>query len=81
MSKIKVGFIGVGLMGLPMVENIAKNNYPLSIWNRSKKNLKKIKNKKINICKNLIDIPSQSQVIIMMLSNDKVCLDIAKEIS
>ena len=81
MSKIKVGFIGVGLMGLPMVQNIAKNNYPLSIWNRSKKNLKKIKNKKINICKNLIDIPSQSQVIIMMLSNDKVCLDIAKEIS
>ena len=49
MSKIKVGFIGVGLMGLPMVQNIAKNNYPLSIWNRSKKNLKKIKNKKINI--------------------------------
>ena len=26
MSKIKVGFIGVGLMGLPMVQNIAKNN-------------------------------------------------------
>ena len=81
MSKIRVGFIGVGLMGLPMVKNIAKNNYPLSIWNRSQKNLKKIKNNKINICKNLIDIPSQSQVIIMMLSNDKVCLDIAKELS
>ena len=25
MSKIKVGFIGVGLMGLPMEQNIAKN--------------------------------------------------------
>ena len=81
MSKIKVGFIGVGLMGLPMVENIAKNNYTLTILNRSQKNLKKVKNNKINICKNLIDIPSKSQVIIMMLSNDKVCLDIAKEIS
>ncbi|MFL2509765.1 MAG: NAD(P)-dependent oxidoreductase [Alphaproteobacteria bacterium] len=81
MSKIKVGFIGVGLMGLPMVQNIAKNNYPLTIWNRSQKNLKKIKNKKINICKNLIDIPSKSQVIIMMLANDKVCLDISKEIT
>ena len=81
MSKIKVGFIGVGLMGLPMVQNIAKNNYPLTIWNRSQKNLKKIKNKKINICKNLIDIPSKSQVIIMMLANDEVCLDISKEIT
>ena len=81
MSKIKVGFIGVGLMGLPMVQNIAKNNYPLAIWNRSKKNLKKVKDNKINICKNLIDIPSKSQVIIMMLANDKVCLDISKEIT
>ena len=81
MKKFKIGFIGAGLMGLPMLENIAKNNYPIAVWNRSSKKLKKIKNKKINICKNLIDIPSKSQVIIMMLSNDKVCLDISKEIT
>ena len=81
MKKFKIGFIGAGLMGLPMLENIAKNNYPIAVWNRSSKKLKKIKNKKINICKNLIDIPSKSQVIIMMLSNDKVCLDVSKEIT
>ncbi len=81
MEKFRIGFIGVGLMGLPMLENIAKNKYPITVWNRSSKKLKKIKNKKINICKNLIDIPSKSQVIIMMLSNDKVCLDISKEIT
>ena len=81
MEKFRIGFIGVGLMGLPMLENIAKNKYPITVWNRSSKKLKKIKNKKINICKNLIDIPSKSQVIIMMLSNDKVCLDVSKEIT
>ena len=41
MNKLKVGFIGVGLMGLPMVKNIVKHNYPLVVWNRSKKSLKK----------------------------------------
>ena len=26
MGKLKVGFVGVGLMGLPMARNIAKHN-------------------------------------------------------
>ena len=43
MSKFKVGFVGLGLMGLPMAKNILKNKYPLIVWNRSKKNLKEIK--------------------------------------
>ena len=81
MNKLKVGFVGVGLMGLPMVKNIAKHNYPLVVWNRSKKNLKKINKQKIEVCQNLINLPNQCQVIIMMLSNDKVCLEISKELS
>ena len=81
MGKLKVGFVGVGLMGLPMVKNIAKHNYPLVVWNRSTKNLQKIKNKKIKVCQNLIDLPNKCQIIIMMLSNDKVCLEISKELS
>ena len=81
MGKLKVGFVGVGLMGLPMARNIAKHNYPLVVWNRSRKNLKKIKNQKTEVCQNLINLPNQCQVIIMMLSNDEVCLEIAKELS
>ena len=81
MDKCRIGFIGVGLMGLPMIENIAKNKYPITVWNRSLIKLKKIKNKRITICKNLLDLPSQCEIIIMMLANDKVCLDISKEIA
>ena len=78
MSKLKVGFVGVGLMGLPMVRNIAKKNYPLVVWNRSRKNLKKINKQKIEVCQSIINLPDQCEVIIMMLSNDKVCLEISK---
>jgi 3-hydroxyisobutyrate dehydrogenase-like beta-hydroxyacid dehydrogenase len=80
MNKLKVGFVGVGLMGLPMVKNIAKHNYPLVVWNRSKKNLKKINKQKIEVCQNIINLPSQCQVIIMMLSNDKACLEISNKL-
>ena len=44
MKKIKVGFIGLGLMGLPMAKNILKKKYPLITWSRSKKIIRKLKN-------------------------------------
>ena len=78
MSKLKVGFVGLGLMGLPMAKNILKNKYPLIVWNRSSKNLKEIKKFGAEICENLIALPNKCQVIIMMLVNDKVCLEIAE---
>ena len=80
MGKLKIGFVGVGLMGLPMVMNIAKHNYPLVVWNRSKKNLKKINKKKIGVCQKLIDLPNQCDVFIMMLSSDKVCEEISNKL-
>ena len=78
MSKFKVGFVGLGLMGLPMAKNILKNKYPLIVWNRSEKNLIKIKKLGAEVCENLINLPNKCQVIIMMMANDKVCLKISK---
>ena len=78
MRKIKVGFVGLGLMGLPMAKNILKRKYPLIVWNRSTKNFKKIKKLGAKICRNLIDLPDKCQVIIMMLANDVVSIKISK---
>ncbi len=78
MNKFKVGFVGLGLMGLPMAKNILKNKYPLIVWNRSTKNLKEIKKSGAEVCKNLSDLPNKCKVIIMMLVNDKICLDMSK---
>jgi len=78
MTKFKVGFVGLGLMGMPMAKNILKNKYPLIVWNRSSKNLKKIKKLGAEVCQNLIDLPNKCQVIIIMLINDKICLEIVE---
>ena len=78
MNKIKVGFVGLGLMGLPMAKNILKKKYRLVVWNRSTKNFKKIQNLGAKICQNLINLPNKCEVIIMMLANDDVCLKISK---
>ena len=78
MNKIKVGFVGLGLMGLPMAKNILKNKYPLIVWSRSTKNFKKIQKLDAKICQNLINLPNKCEVIIMMLANDDACLEISK---
>ena len=80
MKKIKVGFIGLGLMGLPMAKNILKKKYPLIAWSRSKKNYKKIQKLGAKTCQNLIDLPAKCQVIIMMLVDDKVCMQISNRL-
>ena len=80
MKKIKVGFIGLGLMGLPMTKNILKKKYPLVVWSRSKKNYKKIQKLGAKTCRNLIDLPSKCQVIIMMLVDDEACIQISNKL-
>ena len=36
----KIGFIGIGLMGLPMAKNLLKAGYNLKAFNRSQKKQK-----------------------------------------
>ena len=78
MNKIKVGFVGLGLMGLPMAKNILKKKYHLVVWSRSTKNFKKIQKLNAKICQDLINLPNKCEVIIMMLANDEACLEISK---
>ena len=80
MKKIKVGFVGLGLMGMPMAVNILKKKYPLVAWSRSKKNYKKIQKLGAKTCQNLIDLPAKCQVIIMMLVDDKVCMQMSNKL-
>ena len=41
---IKIGFIGTGLMGLPMAKNILKAGYNLKAFNRSQNKAAPLKN-------------------------------------
>jgi 2-hydroxy-3-oxopropionate reductase len=80
MKKINVGFVGLGLMGLPMAKNILKKKYPLVVWSRSKKNYKDICRLGATSCQNLTDLPDKCQIIIMMLIDDKICMQISNRL-
>ena len=80
MKKINVGFIGLGLMGLPMAKNILKKKYSLVVWSRTKKNYKDIAKLGATTCQNLVDLPDKCQIIIMMLVDDKICIQISNQL-
>ena len=52
----KIGFIGTGLMGLPMAKNILKSGYNLRVYNRSKNKAEKLKGFGGEVIKTIKDI-------------------------
>ena len=66
----KIGFIGIGLMGLPMSKNIAKAGYNLKVFNRSKKKAEPLKEFGANISNTLKDLVDDSDIVITMLTDD-----------
>jgi 2-hydroxy-3-oxopropionate reductase len=66
----KIGFIGIGLMGLPMAKNILKAGYNLKAFNRSKEKAEKLKEFGAKISLTIDDAVKDSDVVITMLTDD-----------
>ena len=67
----KIGFIGIGLMGLPMAKNILKSGYKLIAFNRSPNKADLLKEFGAEIAKSMGELVNNSDVIITMLTDDK----------
>ena len=68
-----VGFIGTGLMGLPMAKNILAKKFKLNVWNRTPGKTQELKKKGAKVFDDIKDLVQNSKVIVSMLANDDVC--------
>lgn len=71
MSKLRVGFIGLGLMGSPMAKNILKAGFPLFVYNRTPKKAIKFKKLGILLFKTPKDLAKEVDVIVIMITGPK----------
>jgi len=72
MSNVKVGFIGLGVMGFEMAGHLQASRYELTVFNRSEKNRTNWKNKfKGRVSSSLQEIAEFSDVIILCISKDE----------
>ncbi len=65
-----IGFIGIGLMGLPMAKNILKAGYNLKAFNRTKSKAEPLKEYGAKITNTIQDVVKECDIVITMLTED-----------
>ena len=66
----QIGFIGIGLMGLPMAKNILKAGYNLKVFNRTKSKAEPLKEYGAKITNTIQDLVKDCDIVITMLTED-----------
>jgi 2-hydroxy-3-oxopropionate reductase len=69
MSKPKIGFIGIGIMGLPMAQNLIKAGYPLIAYDLNKEALANLVQEGAQKGESCAQIAGNCDIIITMLPN------------
>ncbi len=65
---MKIGFIGLGLMGSRMANNLLKKGNMLFVFNRTKEKAKNLTEKGAVFCDSIAELALQSEVLITMLT-------------
>ena len=76
MNVTKIGWVGLGKMGVPMVQNLINAGYELSVYNRSKAVLADFENKNVAIAQSPKELLIGSEVVIVMISDDRAIRDV-----
>lgn len=76
MNNIKIGWVGIGNMGMPMVKNLVKAGFAVTIYNRTiDKALALQKDISVDIANTPADLVSDNDFIITMLSDDAAVIE------
>jgi 3-hydroxyisobutyrate dehydrogenase len=71
-DKQKIGWIGLGKMGIPMSKNLAKAGYSVTAYNRTKEKAKEVAGEGIQSADSPKAVADGADVIISMISDDPV---------
>lgn len=67
-----VGFIGLGMMGFPMAQNLLKGGIQLQVYNRSKEKATPLLAQGAKLANTPSEALDGAEIVISMISNDKV---------
>lgn len=74
---LKLGAIGIGLMGLPMVERLAAAGYPVAVYNRTRSKLTGLEHTNhVEIVDRPIDVIDRADCTILMLTDDRAIAEV-----
>lgn len=77
---MKVGFIGLGNMGLNMALNVLKGGFPLIVYNRTQEKAKAVIEKGGELAKSPAELAARCDVVVTMVSNDAALREVSEAI-
>jgi 3-hydroxyisobutyrate dehydrogenase len=76
MSTTKIGWIGLGLMGTPMSQQLLKAGYPVMVYNRNKDKEAALKEQGAQTAPTPAELIQQTDVVIIMVTDDNAINDL-----
>ena len=76
MNTTKIGWIGLGKMGVPMSQSLIKAGFPVIVYNRSKEKEESLKASGAGVASTPAALIKQTDVVILMVTDDKAIDDI-----
>jgi 3-hydroxyisobutyrate dehydrogenase len=70
MSTVKIGWAGLGNMGIPMASNLIKADYPVQVFNRTREKEKPLLDAGAQSAAGLPQLATDNDVIFVMVSDD-----------
>lgn len=76
MTKMRLGYIGLGTMGAPMAENLLKAGYPLTVYNRTASKAQRFLELGANLAENPAEVARRSEVVFVNVSDSDDVLEV-----
>src|SRR4051794_32294572 len=71
MTKMKIGWVGLGNMGTPMVRNLLSKGFPVCVYNRTREKEKELLGLGATSADNLQHLSQISDVVVTMVTDDE----------
>ncbi|MCE6234853.1 NAD(P)-dependent oxidoreductase [Acinetobacter pittii] len=71
-----IGFVGTGIMGLPMAMHLLKAGHQIKVWNRTLSKADSLKEAGAQVCFDLEQVGKDVEFLICILSDGKTCDEI-----
>eukprot|EP00891_Asterochloris_glomerata_P009194 jgi/Astpho2/9194/Aster-07153 len=73
----KVGFAGLGIMGLAMARNLIKAGYPVTVWNRSSSKCEQLQSEGAQVAPTAKALAEQCEIVLAMVADPEAALQLA----
>jgi 3-hydroxyisobutyrate dehydrogenase len=67
---MRIGFVGLGVMGAPMALNLVRSGRAVTVWNRSASRAELLRSAGAKVAGSLADLFNESETVILMLADE-----------